>query len=164
MTNFQIANAKKGKAVAVKNANSCTIREENGETLLNQYAWLGLALRNRKSTRKKNWAKILLSYGHFLQYVFVTSSSLTILTSVFVLLSQAGLAHPSNPEQILIALEPEAASVYCREQKLREFVAESGSNDDSVEDTIARPESQYMVIDIGGKFNFSSSKFSTRNS
>ena len=65
----------------MKNANSCTIREENGETLLNQYAWLGLALRNRKSTRKKNWAKILLSYGHFLQYVFVTSSSLTILTS-----------------------------------------------------------------------------------
>ena len=81
MTNFQIANAKKGKAVALKNANSCTIREENGETLLNEYAWLGLALRNRKSITKKKWAKILLSYGHFLQYVFVTSSSLTILTS-----------------------------------------------------------------------------------
>ena len=78
---FKSLTQKKGKAVAVKNANSCTIREENGETLLNQYAWLGLALRNRKSTRKKNWAKILLSYGHFLQYVFVTSSSLTILTS-----------------------------------------------------------------------------------
>ena len=77
---------------------------------------------------------------------------------MLVLLSYAGLAHPSNPEQILIALEPEAVSVYCREQKVREFVAESGSNDASVEVTIARPETQYMVIDIGGKFNFSSSK------
>ena len=77
---------------------------------------------------------------------------------MLVLLSQAGLAHPSSPEQILIALEPEAASVYCREQKVREFVAESGSNDATVKDTIARPETQYMVIDIEGKLNFPSSK------
>ena len=42
---------------------------------------------------------------------------------------------------------------------MKEFVAESGRNDASVEDTIARPETQYMVIDIGGEFNFPSGKF-----
>lgn len=63
---------------------------------------------------------------------------------------QAGLACPSNPEQILIALEPEAASFYCTEQKMRDFVAESGTNDASVTDTIARIEKQYVVVDIGG--------------
>ena len=41
---------------------------------------------------------------------------------------------------------------------MREFVAESGSNDATVKDTIARPETQYMVIDIEGKLNFPSSK------
>ena len=51
-------------------------------------------------------------------------------------------------------MEPEAASVYYREQMVRELVAESGSNDASVEDTIAGPGKQYMVIDIRGKFNF----------
>lgn len=63
---------------------------------------------------------------------------------------QAGLASPSNPEQVLIALEPEAASVYCRRRKIREFVTESGSDDASVGDTLALPDTQYVVIDIGG--------------
>ena len=69
----------------------------------------------------------------------------------FFFLIQAGLASPSNPEQVLIALEPEAASVYCRRRKMREFVAESGSDDASVGDTLALPDTQYVVIDIGGK-------------
>ncbi|KAJ7353753.1 hypothetical protein OS493_032623 [Desmophyllum pertusum] len=34
---------------------------------------------------------------------------------------QAGIASSDVPEQLLIALEPEAASVYCRERKMREF-------------------------------------------
>lgn len=63
---------------------------------------------------------------------------------------QAGLECPSNPEQILIALEPEAASFYCMEQKMRDFVAESGTNDALVTDTISRIETQYVVVDIGG--------------
>ena len=46
------------------------------------------------------------------------------------------------------------ASVYYREEMVRELVAESGSNDPSVEDIIAGPGKQYMVIDIRGKFNF----------
>jgi len=60
------------------------------------------------------------------------------------------LASPSNPEQILTALEPEAASVYCRERKMREFVTESGNDDSLVAETLARPETQYVVIDSGG--------------
>ena len=51
----------------------------------------------------------------------------------------------------MIALEPEAASFYCREQKMRDFIAESGNNDASVRDTIARAETQYVVVDIGGE-------------
>lgn len=35
---------------------------------------------------------------------------------------QAGLASPANPSQLLIALEPEAASIYCRKLKQRELV------------------------------------------
>ena len=46
--------------------NANTMREENDDILLNQYAWLGLALRNRKSRTKKKWAKMLLSFDHFL--------------------------------------------------------------------------------------------------
>jgi len=37
-------------------------------------------------------------------------------------LVQAGIASPDNPEQLLIALEPEAASVYVRKQKLRQLI------------------------------------------
>ena len=39
---------------------------------------------------------------------------------------QAGLASPMNPAQLLIALEPEAASIYCRKLKQRELVPEEG--------------------------------------
>ena len=60
------------------------------------------------------------------------------------------MASPSNPEQILIALEPEATSVYYRERKIREFVTESGNDDFLVAETLARPETQYVVIDSGG--------------
>lgn len=64
--------------------------------------------------------------------------------------SKAGLASPSNPEQIVIALEPEAASVYCREREMREFVTESGNNDALVADILAHTAKHYVVIDIGG--------------
>lgn len=39
-------------------------------------------------------------------------------------MSQAGLASPSSPGQLLIALEPEAASIYCRKLKQRELMPE----------------------------------------
>lgn len=61
---------------------------------------------------------------------------------------KAGIASSDDPEQLLIALEPEAASVYCREKKMRDFSSERG--DASVSDVFARPGSRYLVIDIGG--------------
>ena len=44
------------------------------------------------------------------------------------------------PEQLLIALEPEAASIHCREMKMREFANEKG--DATVSDVFARPGSK----------------------
>ena len=70
---------------------------------------------------------------------------------------KAGIASPDDPEQLLIALEPEAASVYCREKKMRDFSNERG--DASVSDVFARPGSRYLVIDIGGNDNMRSNEF-----
>ena len=54
---------------------------------------------------------------------------------------------------MLIALEPEAASVYCRERKVGEFISESGSDESLLSDTLSYPKTQYMVVDIGGTTN-----------
>lgn len=70
------------------------------------------------------------------------------------MLFKAGIASSDDPEQLLIALEPEAASVYCREKKMRDFSSERG--DASVSDVFARPGSRYLVIDIGGNENMRS--------
>lgn len=35
---------------------------------------------------------------------------------------QAGIGSPENPERVVIALEPEAASVYCRKLKVHQLV------------------------------------------
>ena len=61
---------------------------------------------------------------------------------------QAGIVSKDAPDQLLIALEPEAASIYCREMKMREFNSEKG--DANISDVFARPGSKYLVIDIGG--------------
>ena len=60
------------------------------------------------------------------------------------------MASPSNPEQIVIALEPEAASVYCREREMRDFVTESGNSDALVADILGHTAKHYVVVDIGG--------------
>ena len=59
----------------------------------------------------------------------------------------------TTPEQLLIALEPEAASIHCREMKMREFANEKG--DATISDVFARPGSKYFVIDNGGKTELS---------
>uniref|UniRef100_H2ZCP8 Heat shock protein 12B n=1 Tax=Ciona savignyi TaxID=51511 RepID=H2ZCP8_CIOSA len=60
----------------------------------------------------------------------------------------AGLASESFPEQLVIALEPEAASIFCR--KVRYSQLSSTSSDDmTVEDSLT-VGSQYMVVDCGG--------------
>lgn len=61
---------------------------------------------------------------------------------------EAGLSSSINSDQVIIALEPEAAAVYCRQRKLREFVEEKG--DEIVKDTLVPTKTQYLVIDNGG--------------
>ena len=59
--------------------------------------------------------------------------------------SQAGLASPDDPDQLLIALEPEAASFYCRTLQMKDFLGETG--DESVNEGLA----SYVVVDNGGQ-------------
>jgi len=60
---------------------------------------------------------------------------------------EAGIGSRDNPEQLLIALEPEAAAVFCTEKKLDDPASDKNV---SVEGQISVPESHYMVVDIGG--------------
>jgi len=73
------------------------------------------------------------------------SYKISIITDNF----QAGLAKPSDSSQLIIALEPEAAAVYCRQRKLREFVEEKG--EETVKNSLVPAKTQYLVIDNGGK-------------
>ncbi|KAJ7328613.1 hypothetical protein OS493_023882 [Desmophyllum pertusum] len=57
---------------------------------------------------------------------------------------EAGIGSRDHPEQLLIALEPEAAALFCTEKKLNEM----GSV--SVEGQLSQPNAHYMVVDIGG--------------
>ncbi|KAK2553938.1 Heat shock 70 kDa protein 12A [Acropora cervicornis] len=62
---------------------------------------------------------------------------------------QAGLITPNNSEQLIIALEPEAAAVFCRQSKLREFV-EGRNRDETVSSAFVPAQTQYLVVDNGG--------------
>ena len=61
---------------------------------------------------------------------------------------QAQLSTKRTPKQVIIALEPEAASLYCRSLKLNEFFGGKGAT--FIRDKDARDGTQYLVIDIGG--------------
>ena len=62
---------------------------------------------------------------------------------------KAGVGSPENAEQLMIALEPEAASIFCQERNLSDFNSQTGNS--SVDTILSRPNTHYMVIDIGGK-------------
>ena len=62
--------------------------------------------------------------------------------------SKAGVGSPENPEQLMIALEPEAAAIFCQEKKMSDFHSETGTK--SVDGILSQPNSHYMVVDIGG--------------
>ena len=51
---------------------------------------------------------------------------------------QAGLASPENAEQLIIALEPEAASIYCRKLRLHQMIelSKAAVNGYSSSDTV----------------------------
>ncbi|KAG1654309.1 Heat shock protein 12A [Nymphon striatum] len=63
----------------------------------------------------------------------------------------AGLASEDNPSQILIALEPEAASLYCRQLKVEQLDCNNGGDSSSI---TKMPHltagTRYMVVDCGG--------------
>ncbi|XP_058154291.1 heat shock 70 kDa protein 12A isoform X4 [Dasypus novemcinctus] len=69
---------------------------------------------------------------------------------------QAGLATPENSEQLIIALEPEAASIYCRKLRLHQMIelsSKAAVNGYSGSDTVGAGFAQgdkYVVVDSGG--------------
>lgn len=68
-----------------------------------------------------------------------------VIRTTRILFLQAGLASNDDPDQLLIALEPEAASFYCRTLQMKDFLGETG--DESVNEGLA----SYVVIDNGGE-------------
>uniref|UniRef100_A0A8C8RRQ3 Heat shock protein family A (Hsp70) member 12B n=1 Tax=Pelusios castaneus TaxID=367368 RepID=A0A8C8RRQ3_9SAUR len=69
---------------------------------------------------------------------------------------KAGLVSPANPEQLLIALEPEAASIYCRKLRLNQLIDLSckhlanGLSPELSIDSSFRQGDRYIVADCGG--------------
>lgn len=61
---------------------------------------------------------------------------------------KAGIASPDNKEQLIIALEPEAGAIFCKERKLKDFVGQTGSA--RVSDALVSPGKSYVMMDIGG--------------
>ncbi|KAI8489716.1 hypothetical protein Bbelb_326220 [Branchiostoma belcheri] len=61
---------------------------------------------------------------------------------------EAQLLSRENPDQLIIALEPEAASLWCRQRKLVEFAEEKGEA--LVKTVVARNGTSYIVVDCGG--------------
>ncbi|XP_019737745.1 heat shock 70 kDa protein 12A isoform X1 [Hippocampus comes] len=69
---------------------------------------------------------------------------------------KSGLVSRDNPEQLVIALEPEAASIYCRKLRLHQMVdlsIQTTQNDFSPTDNLGSTMTQgdrYVVVDCGG--------------
>nr|XP_020463196.1 heat shock 70 kDa protein 12A isoform X5 [Monopterus albus] len=69
---------------------------------------------------------------------------------------KSGLVSRENPEQLIIALEPEAASIYCRKLRLHQMVdlgTQTTQNGFSPTDNVGSGMTQgdrYVVVDCGG--------------
>eukprot|EP00058_Branchiostoma_floridae_P006841 XP_002592329.1 hypothetical protein BRAFLDRAFT_240123 [Branchiostoma floridae] len=59
----------------------------------------------------------------------------------------ANIVSKTNPQHLVIALEPESASLYCRELPVNQFMGESADGNDKLN---MPPGTRYMVIDCGG--------------
>ena len=82
-------------------------------------------------------------------YFVTTATSLYFFVgSPLHFASKAGVGSPENPEQLVIALEPEAAAIFCQEKKMSDFYSETGTK--AVDGILSTPNSHYMVVDIGG--------------
>jgi len=61
---------------------------------------------------------------------------------------QAGIASPDNKEQLIVALEPEGAAIFCRKRKMIDFTDQTGAA--SVSDFLVGLGQRYVMMDIGG--------------
>lgn len=55
-----------------------------------------------------------------------------------------------RPEQLVIALEPEAAAIFCTERKMSAIQSERLNV--SVDGLLSQLNAQYIVVDIGGNY------------
>ena len=69
-------------------------------------------------------------------------------TALFFYYFKAGIASPDNKDQLIIALEPEGAAIFCRERKMEDFADQTG--DACIYDVVYRPGLRYLMMDIGG--------------
>ncbi|KAI8510869.1 hypothetical protein Bbelb_117850 [Branchiostoma belcheri] len=60
----------------------------------------------------------------------------------------ADIVSRANPQQLVIALEPESASLFCRELPVNQFAGERGG--DGSDMLNMAPGTRYMVVDCGG--------------
>ncbi|XP_035994601.1 heat shock 70 kDa protein 12A [Fundulus heteroclitus] len=65
---------------------------------------------------------------------------------LYLFIFQAGIATEINKEKLIIALEPEAASVWCKKLPADGFIAERQGKDTLDQS----PKTQYVVVDCGG--------------
>ncbi|KAL7882339.1 hypothetical protein AOLI_G00091880 [Acnodon oligacanthus] len=61
--------------------------------------------------------------------------------------TEAGLVAESEPERLIVALEPEAASVWCKQLPKEGFMEGDLTEAETIEQV---PGTQYMVVDCGG--------------
>lgn len=73
-----------------------------------------LAVFNRNKSMFKDFE--IVDVGVIPNVTFVTIICFPLL------FPEAGLVSPERPEQLLIALEPEAASIYCRKLRLHQVI------------------------------------------
>ena len=64
---------------------------------------------------------------------------------------QAGIVSKDNPNQLIIALEPEAAAVFCWEKKLSQLENHNGV--EAKDSDLPKPGNEYMVVDSGGELH-----------
>lgn len=95
------------------------------------------------------------SYNNCVKYVITVPAIWKSPAKQFMRLSayQAGLASEKRPNQLIIALEPEAASLYCRRLKLNQLVNENIMKTDSTGLNLEKSfekGNRYVVVDCGG--------------
>ena len=62
--------------------------------------------------------------------------------------TKAGIASTDKQEQLIIALEPEAGAIFCKERKMQDFLGQKGTA--RVSDALVSPGKSYVMMDIGG--------------